>query len=215
MGLTLGFVVVHFLHMRGTWVNLKYYTILELVVDTTTSLRESSCWHISYSSKGLLPKAWCHHYRSSMVDIMSWLTVMEHLSPRWKQIFSLWQLSSFLFHRILHDQHGGCLIRNRRCLLYRCSWPQPWFLFGSVLFRHVYFGSCVVLVCCLCLYLCFQCCDCLRTILCDWRFGFSLTCLLRKKKKQKQKQKQKQNKNRNRQTKSNQIQKQTMGRYSW
>ena len=38
-----------------------------------------------------------------------------------KTYFSLWQLSSFLFHRILHDQHGGCLIRNRRCLLYRCT----------------------------------------------------------------------------------------------
>ena len=37
----------------------------------------------------------------------------------------------FLFHRILlhyqilHDQHGGSLIRNRRCLLYRCTWPRP------------------------------------------------------------------------------------------
>jgi hypothetical protein len=78
-------------------------------------------------------------------------------------------------------RYGGCLIRNRRCLLYRCTWPRSWVLFGSVLLRHVYFGSCVVLVCCLCLYLCFQCCDCLQTILCDW----------------------------GRQTKSNQIQKQT------
>ena len=53
-------------------------------------------------------------------------------------------------------RYGGCLIRNRRCLLYRCTWPRSWFLFGSLLLRHVYFGSCVVLVCCLCLYLCFQ-----------------------------------------------------------
>jgi hypothetical protein len=44
---------------------------------------------------------------------------MKHLSSRWKQTFSLWQLSPFLFHRILlhyrifHDQHGGCLINNK------------------------------------------------------------------------------------------------------
>ena len=74
-------------HCAMVFTSLNSFAILELVVDTTTSLREPSCWHISYSSKGLLPKAWCHHYRSSMVDIMSWLIVMEHLSPRWKHIF--------------------------------------------------------------------------------------------------------------------------------
>ena len=135
-----------------------------------------------------------------------------------KTYFSLWQLSFFLFHRILlqyrnlDDQHGRCLIRNRRCLLYRCTWPRPRFLFGSGLFRHVYFCSCVVLVCCLCLYLCylcFQCCDCLRTILKMWLVVRFLTYLFIEEGKKTK------TKTETDKQKATNYEKKTMGRYSW
>jgi hypothetical protein len=67
---------------------------------------------------------------------------------------------------IIPDLTWSTLIRNRRCLFYRCTWSHTWFLFpccSSVCVPSLF--SRVLLVCCVCLHLYFQCCHCFRTII--------------------------------------------------
>ena len=103
--------------------------ILEPVANTMTSLTEPGCWLINRSDEDMFPRDHGHRSRNSMVAAVVWLTVTEYLFHRWKRICSLYIARIFPFPPDMSftgvdDRHGGCLIRNRRCLLYRCTWSH-------------------------------------------------------------------------------------------
>jgi hypothetical protein len=119
----------------------------------------------------MFPRDYGHRSRNSMVAAVIWLTATEYLFHRWKRRYSL-------FHRSWHDRHGGCLIRNRRCLLYRCTWSHP--SFCGIHVGHLSIDVPLVIVSFLsvCVFLVLILPFPLDCSFRDWRFDFFLPLVL-------------------------------------
>ena len=107
-----------------------------------------------YKNKDAFLLGWGHHYNKSTIVITNWLMVTKHQFSNGNGCFCLLRrfvLSSITdktTHGSDNKKHGGCLLRNRNCVVFVITWVQPRFFLILLVFCGVVSFVCLRSVSC-------------------------------------------------------------------